>query len=71
MKWKLVVFDGNGDAPTTYTTPESSIASYAHIVKQIVEDDDTFNDVWADLNRRGARYSEWFYKTFVLVSYEI
>ncbi|MFA7523698.1 MAG: hypothetical protein WCY71_12305 [Halothiobacillaceae bacterium] len=74
VKWKLVAFSTDSDdhmRPTTYTTPERSIDSYRHIVDDLIGDPENAQVVWDDLNRVGARYSEWSYVTFVLVSYEV
>jgi len=73
MKWKLVVFSSSLDDhkyPTTYSTPERTIESYRAIVDDIIGDPDNASIVWADLERVGARYSEWSHATLVLISYE-
>ena len=73
MKWKLVVFSNDSEEhsyPTTHTTPEKTIESYRRIVDDIVGDPDNAQIVWDDLSRVGARYSEWSYVTFVLISWE-
>lgn len=73
MKWKLVVFSNDSEEhsySTTHTTPEKTIESYRRIVDDIVGDPDNAQIVWDDLSRVGARYSEWSYVTFVLISWE-
>lgn len=74
IKWKLVVFSTDSDDhkyPTTYSTPEGTIESYRKTIDDLVADPENAQIVWDDLDRIGARYAEWSYVTFVLVSYEI
>lgn len=73
LKWKLVAFptDEEHNYPTTYSNPEGTIESFKKTVEELVGDPENAKIVWDDLSRVGARYAEWSYVTFVLVSYEI